>query len=145
MNFFKHYLILGVVFTLLFTSATIGLELLEGNKLTTTEYYGLNNLGFTFILYISVLSFLLYPVSFLPLTLLVHKFTNLLIGRIFIYSSIAGLIGIWVFNKLYNYRDGSFIKEYELNINSAILVFGIAGFIYALIDYYFKMKTRGAS
>lgn len=128
-------------FAFLFTIATFGLELLEGNKITTTAYYGLRNLGLTFIIFISLFSVILYLISFLPVTIIVNKFINALMVRVIIYSIQGGIIGIWAFNKLYGFADGYLIKEYDLDKNSAIFIFGIAGLLYALVDYYFKKKA----
>ncbi|WP_202081726.1 hypothetical protein [Caldalkalibacillus salinus] len=139
MNRFIHYLIMWGVFTILFTLATVGLEILEGNKIKTTEYYGLMNLGFLmFIVFYFIFGLIIYPISFLPLTFLANKFVNSTIVRIVIYSIIGGISGIGAFNRLYG---GYFINRYELNISSAIIVFGVSGLIYALVDYISENKT----
>ncbi|MEK4104731.1 hypothetical protein NST28_11685 [Paenibacillus sp. FSL R10-2791] len=33
------------------------------------------------------------------------------------------------------------IREYHLNSSTAIIFFGIAGFIYVLVDYYFERQA----
>lgn len=134
MNRFKYNLIMCGIFVSLYTIATMVLEFFEGNKITTTLYYGLRNIGFGFVLYNLVFSFLLYLISFLPLTLLLNKFVESLFLRIIVYSFIGGISGIWIFNHLYNYQD--FIRSYEFNKSSAIIVFGVSGTIYALVEYY---------
>ena len=146
MNGCKHYLTLWGVFIILFTLANVGLEILEGNKITTTEYYGLRNIGIMFILFHFILGFIIYPISFLPLTYLTNKFVNSSIVRVVIYSLIGGISGVWAFNRLYGYVGDYYINGYELNISSAIIVFGVSGFIYALVDYYiFKKSNQLAS
>lgn len=141
MKQFKHHLIMWGVFTILFTLANVGLEILEGNKITTTEYYGLRNTGIIFIQFHFIFGLIIYPISFLPLTFLANKFVNSFILRVVIYSLIGGISGIWATNRLYGFRDGYFINGYELNISSGIIVFGVSGLIYALIDYVSKSKT----
>ncbi|WP_226669646.1 hypothetical protein [Metabacillus litoralis] len=135
---YKYYLTMWGVFALLYTLAAVGMEFFEGNKITTTLYYGLRNIGFGFILFNLVHSIIVYPISFLPLTFLLNKFTKSFSLRIIIYSFVGGISGIWVFRHLYGFEN--LISSYELNRSSAIIMFGISGFVYALVDYYNTKK-----
>ena len=127
-------------FVVLFTIATIGLEVFEGNKITTTEYYGLRNLESSFILVISLFVIAVYPVSFLPLTMIITRFVNPFIARVIIYTLLGGISGIWVFHKLYGFADKYYINGYELERNNAIFIFGIAGLLYSLVDNHYKVN-----
>ncbi|WP_339147157.1 MULTISPECIES: hypothetical protein [unclassified Sutcliffiella] len=140
MNSYKHYLTMWGVFALLYTLATVCLEFLEGNKISTTIYYGLKNVGLGFVLFNLVHSLFLYLISFLPLTFFLNKITKSFSPRFIIYSFIGGLSGIWVFNHLYGFEN--LISSYELNRRSAIIVFGVSGFIYSLADYYNLNKSK---
>jgi hypothetical protein len=140
LKFFKHYFMMWLIFSILTTLTTLGLELLEGNKITTTEYYGLRNLGVTFIIFSLLTSIAIYPFSFFPLTLLVNAFINSLIVRVIIYLFVSGASGICIFNRLYNYTNGYLIKSYELNMYTSIILFSVAGLIYGLLDYFLKNK-----
>lgn len=129
-------------FTILFTFAILGLEIFEGNKITTTEYYGLRNMGIIFILFHFIIGLIIYPISFFPLSFLINKFLNILIVRLVIYSLIGVFSGIWTFNRLYGFADGYFINGYELNMSSAIIIFGVSGLVYALVDDVSANKYR---
>jgi len=132
----KH-IMLWMISTIIFTSASFGLELLEGNKIGTSEYYGFRNLGFVTVFFMFLLSSILYPIVLFPLSWVVRKLANALISHVMILL-LSG-IGGYVF--FYNSYDERFIREYHLNSSVAIILFGIAGLIYVLMDYYIE---RGA-
>jgi len=140
-KYIRNQIIMWISFVILFFLATITLELFEGNKITTTAYYGLRNLGGTFIFFTLLIGIVLYPILFFLLSVLVTNFVHSLIIRIIIYTSIGGLSGIFVFNHLYGFSKENFIEGYDLQINNAIIIFSIVGLIYALLDYFFKKKT----
>ena len=142
-NFF-HYGMMWLVFATLLTGAVIGLELVEGNKITSTQYYGLRNMGGIFILLIFLVSIVLYPFTFLPLTLLVHRWIRPFPIRLLIYGGIGGACAIWVFNRLYNDPPGShFIDAYDLNLASAVILLLLVGLLYGLADYYVGKRNAG--
>lgn len=122
-RFLKHYILLWVAFCFLFTLAIFGLELIEGNKITTTEYYGLRNLGFTiiFIEFIGIVIF--YPISFFPLTLLLNWLVRSNVIKFIIYTFAGGLSGLWIFHLLYGNFGNYFVNGYGLNQETAILLF----------------------
>ncbi|MCM3630962.1 hypothetical protein M3194_26905 [Paenibacillus glycanilyticus] len=134
------YLWLWIVFAIVFTLAAIGLELLEGNKITTTEYYGLRNMGSIFVAFCLLCSIVFYLITFLPLTFLCTRFVKFLLGRMIIYTIAGAVGGIWVFDQFYALDDDYYVKGYGLNLNSAMILFGLAGFIYAWMDRYLEKK-----
>ncbi|WP_336776322.1 hypothetical protein [Paenibacillus sp. MMO-58] len=134
------YIWLWVVFIILFTMAAIGLEILEGNKITTTEYYGLRNMGSIFVMFCLLCSIVIYAVTFFPLTLLLTRFVKLLPARIVLYSIAGGIVGIWVFDQFYDLGDDYYVKGYGLNVNSALILFGLAGFFYSIMDKFLERK-----
>lgn len=133
----KH-LMLWFVSTTLFTLSSFGLELLEGNKISTTEYYGFQNIGFVFIFLAFLFSALLYPFVIFPLSWVVRMIANPFISRVMILL-LSGIGGYVFFYKAY---DDRFIREYHLNSSIAIILFGVAGFIYVLIDYFFEWESK---
>lgn len=132
----KH-IMLWFVSTILFTLAFFGLELLEGQKISTTEYYGFQNIEFVFIFLAFLFSAVLYPIIIFPLSWIVRMFANPLISRILILL-LSGIGGYIFFYKVYGER---FIREYHLNSSIAIILFGIAGSIYVLVDYYLDQRS----
>ena len=142
MKSFKHCLIMWIPFGLLFTFAGFGLEALEGTKITTSEYLGLRDLGLIYLFIVAPFAFLLYPISFFPLTLIINKCIKALIFKAVTYTFIGGIIGGLVFKEAYNFHD--YITEYDLNIISAVIIFSIAGLLYALLENYFKKKITFA-
>lgn len=128
-----------MIFILLFTAAALSLELLEGSKITTTEYYGFQNIGFTFIVLMFLTACVLYPVTLLPISLLISKLVRGVLLRVLFYGILGVIGGIMMFNQLYNDR---FIQEYGLNLSTAILIFGAAGIIYALLDHYLHKRSH---
>jgi len=132
----KH-IMLWFVSTILFTLASFGLELLEGNKISTTEYYGFQNIGFVFIFLAFLFSAVLYPIIIFPFSWVVRMIANPLISRIMILL-LSGIGGYVFFYKAYDER---FIQEYHLNSSIAIILFGIAGSIYVLVDYYLDQRS----
>lgn len=131
----KH-IMLWIISTVVFTLASSGLELIEGDKITTTEYYGFRNIGFVIIFLNFLFSSVLYPIVLFPLSWIARKISNPFISRvmILILSAIGGYV---FFYKAYNDR---FILEYHLNSSTAIILFGIAGFVYVLVDYFIERK-----
>ncbi|QKS70710.1 hypothetical protein FLK61_28650 [Paenalkalicoccus suaedae] len=139
----RHYLYMWLAFTVLFTSASVGLEIMEGNKVTTTAYYGLRNLGIIYIIFTFIHGFIIYPLSFFPLSLLINKLMRPWIIRMLIFIIVASLGAVWVFNQSFVFSGGSYIDVYELNMYSSVIIFGIAGLVYALINEVLKSKTLG--
>ncbi|MDQ8734385.1 hypothetical protein [Paenibacillus sp. LHD-38] len=134
-----RYSIMWIPFILLFTAAAWGLELWEGNKITTTEYYGLRNLGFAFIAMMFLGATSVYPIAVAPFSMLVYKFVSSLLVRIVIYSVAGGASGIWIFHRLY---DDYFVRGYGPQLSSSVLIFASAGLLYALIDHFFDVKKE---
>lgn len=140
-KYFLNQIIMWISFVILFLLGTITLELIEGYKITTTAYYGLRNLGGTFLFFTLLIGIVLFPLTFFLLSVLVTNFVHSLIIRIVIYTIIGGLSGIFAFNHLYGFSKENFIEGYDLQINNAIFIFSIAGFIYALLDHYYRKKA----
>lgn len=139
MKNFKYSLIMWIPFVLLFALAGFGLEALEGNKIATTEYMGLRDLGILYLFFAVSLAFIFYVISFLPLTLVVSKFVKALLFKVVIFTIGGGVIGAFAFEKIYSSR---FIEEYNLSIISAILIFSIAGLLYSLIENSVKRNIK---
>lgn len=139
MRLVKHIL-LWLIATILFTFASFGVELWEGNKIMTTEYYGYRNIGFVFVFIIYMLSTMLYPIVLLPLSWVVRKIANPHISRMLIVI-LSGMGGYVYFYKSYADR---FIEEYHLNDRTAIILFSVAGFLYALVDWYLDREVDKA-
>ncbi len=133
----KH-IILWITSVTLFTLAFLGVELMEGYKIGTSEYYGLRNIGFIFVSMIFLFSTVIYPVFLWPLSWVVGKITNPFIGRVLILI-LSGIGGYALFYKAYDER---FIREYDLNSITAIIFFSIAGIIYILVDYFLERRVN---
>ncbi|GMK38657.1 hypothetical protein PCCS19_17110 [Paenibacillus sp. CCS19] len=126
-----RYLILWFVSVILFNGAFIGLELLEGNKITTTEYYGLRNIGVTF-LFISFILSVIVSAAFLLITAVLHRWARRIWPLHYALYCGLGIYGGWhIFHTLYN---ESFVREFHLNMSSAYLLFGLAGILYSVLD-----------
>lgn len=139
MKTFYHCLILWIPFGLLFALAGFGLEVLEGNKIKTSEYMGLRDIGLIYLFFMGSYAFILYPISFLPLTFIVNKFAKSLLIKVLTFTFFGGLIGAFSFKIIY---DSRFIEEYNLSIISSIIIFGIAGLLYALVENTFKRNIK---
>ncbi len=120
-------------FIIVFCVGALCLELSEGYKVTTTEYYGLRNIGYIFIAMMLLIASVLYPIVLLPLSIVICRIMTASFGRVLLYSILGVIGGILIFHKFYN---DHFIQEYNLNISSSVLIFGAVGFIYALMDNY---------
>ena len=136
MHIVRHF-ILWIFFIILFSVGALCLELSEGYKITTTEYYGLRNIGFIFIAMMFLIASVLYPVILFPLSLVLCKIVTAPFVRVILYSVLGGIGGILMFHKLYN---DSFIQQFSLNISSSILIFGAVGFSFALMDNYLQQS-----
>lgn len=133
----KHIMLWGIS-SVLFTLASFGLELLEGNKISTSEYYGFRNIGFVILFLMWLLSSVLYPIVLFPLSWVVRKIANPLISRLMILV-LSGIGGYVFFHMSYDER---FIQEYQLNSRTGIILYVIAGFIYVLVDYYIERQVN---
>lgn len=136
MHIVRH-LILWIVFVLLFSVGALSLELSEGYKVTTTEYYGLRNIGFTFIALMFLIATVFYPIILLPLSIIICRIVTASFVRVLLYFVMGGTGGIFIFQNLYNDR---FIQEYDLNIITSILIFGVIGVLYALMDNFLQRR-----
>ena len=140
MKIFYHCLIMWIPFGLLFFLAGLGLEALEGSKIKTSEYTGPADFGIIYLLFTGPFAFMLYPISFLPLTFIVSKFIKSLLFKVIIFSFWGGVIGAFAFEIIY----ARFIKEYNLSMISSIIIFGMAGILYALVENSFKRNIKFA-
>ena len=139
MKTFYHCLIMWIPFVLLFTYAVFGLEFVEGNKIMLTEQIKLNNPEPFHLLMESVLVIVLYPISFLPLTLIVNEYVKKLIFKLFVFTFSGGLLGAFVFKIIF---DSYFIEEFKLSIFSSIIIFSIAGLLYTFVELFFKRTIK---
>ena len=128
-----------IPFVLLFTYAVFGLEFVEGNKIMLTEQIKLNNPEPFHLLMESVLVIVLYPISFLPLTLIVNEYVKKLIFKLFVFTFSGGLLGAFVFKIIF---DSYFIEEFKLSIFSSIIIFSIAGLLYTFVELFFKRTIK---
>ncbi|PWV97882.1 hypothetical protein DFQ01_12069 [Paenibacillus cellulosilyticus] len=129
-----RYLILWFASVVMFNGAFIGLELLEGNKITTTEYYGLRNMGVAFLFITFFLSIVVSAIY-----LLVTAALHLLARRVWplhyaLYCGLGIYAGSYFFDVLYN---ESFVREFHLHKSSAYMLFGLAGALYSILDTAF--------
>jgi len=129
-----------IPFGLLFSLAGLGLEVLEGNKIRTSEYMGLRDFGILYLFFIGSFAFMLYPISFLPLTFIVSKFIKSLLYKVIIFTFCGGVIGVFAFEIIY----ANFSKEYNLSIISSIIIFSIAGLLYTFVESSFKRNIKFA-
>ncbi|MGE8037101.1 hypothetical protein [Lysinibacillus sp. NPDC093692] len=133
MKTFYHSFIMWIPFGLLFSFAAFGLDIVEGNKNITSAY------ALIYLFIAASFTFILYPISFLPLTFVVSKFVESLLFRVVIFTFSSGVIGPFAFKKIYDFL---FIEEYNLSIITSILIFGIAGLLYALVENSFKKNIK---
>ncbi|MFB4321974.1 hypothetical protein RB298_06505 [Priestia sp. BR_2] len=129
-----RYFVLWFVFMFLFTDAVVGLEYIEGYKITTTEYFGLRNAGFVLMIIPILISSLLYPMIVLPLSWLMGMIrwgrTSLILYAL-LYAVMWAAAGTVLFYESY---DDRFIQEYELHVSTAVILFGVIGLIYGGIE-----------
>ncbi|MGM7635289.1 hypothetical protein [Bacillus sp. Hm123] len=127
----KRYTILGFLFLILFGFGFWLLERIEGNKITTTEHvdFGLN------LIWIGALyGFLIYILLILPLTILIERFFNKSLFKLFIFTFIGFFTGKIIFEKLFSF----FIERYNLTDLSSIAIFTIISLLYGIADIYTK-------
>lgn len=140
MKTFYHCLIMWIPFIVLFALAGFGLEVLEGRKIRTSEYMtGFRDLGAGYMFLMGSLAFILYPISFLPLTLLVSRFMKNWLYKVASFTLCGGAIGAFSCIIIY---DSRFIEEYNVSIVNSMLFFGIAGFLYALVENAVKKNIK---
>jgi len=129
-----------IPFIVLFALAGFGLEVLEGRKIRTSEYMtGFRDLGASYMFLMGSFAFILYPISFLPLTLLVSRFMKNWLFKVVTFTLFGGAIGAFSFVIIY---DSRFIEEYNLSIINSMLIFGIASLLYALVENAVKKNIK---
>lgn len=139
MKTFYHSLIMWIPFVMLFSCAAFGVELIEGNKIRTSEYFGLDGFGpFLLFVYTSLLV-MLYPISFLPLTFIVSKFVKKPVFKMILFTLFGGGMGAIVFKIIY---DARFVEEYHLSIISPILLYSAAGLLFTLVEIAVKKNIK---
>ncbi|MEK4057425.1 hypothetical protein MHB84_27980 [Paenibacillus sp. FSL F4-0087] len=135
LNAVQRFLVLGIEFVIVMLSAVVAVEVLEGYKVTTTEYYGLRNVGHIFFLLIFITFsphvFAFYTVVVSPISWLLRKYVPFIIARVIVYSVGCGLLGSWVFDQMF--RD-HIVETYHLNRTTSIWLFALAGMIYAIVE-----------
>ncbi|SDS62596.1 hypothetical protein SAMN05444162_1886 [Paenibacillaceae bacterium GAS479] len=137
------YVILCVIYFAVFMGALLGVEWIEGRKITSTEYYGLMNLGGGYIILIFFVAVILYVPVVLPLTLIVNRWLRhpLLQGILFI-----GL-ALWAGQIQYRNYGEYFIGGYGLQPYTSWWVFGAAGILYTAANVWLTRladRRRGA-
>ncbi|MFD1957450.1 hypothetical protein ACFSL6_25590 [Paenibacillus thailandensis] len=132
-----NHLILWAVFVVLFTAGVTALEVAEGYKITTTEYYGLRNIGGTFIVMFLLAAFLFYPFTLFPFALLIRKLYKRLLPRIVVYVALGGFGGLLLFDFIYK---EDFVVEYGLHESSAVILCGLIGLIYSCCEHFVYRK-----
>lgn len=143
-NAVQRYMVLGLIFIGVFLTALIVLERMEGYHITTTEYYGLRNLGGLIYILSLILGFGHYLLAFYvvilsPISWLLRKYVCLLTVRTFIYMVGFGWGGLWVFDLMYN---PYFVNGYQLNRMTSIWIFAIAGLSYAVLENKVWVRER---
>lgn len=140
MKTFYHCLIMWIPFIVLFALAGFGLEVLEGRKIRTSEYMtGFRDLGVGYMFLMGSFAFILYPISFLPLTFIVSHFMKNWLFKVVTFTLFGGAIGAFSFVIIY---DSRFIEEYNLSIINSMLIFGIASLLYALVENAVKKNIK---
>lgn len=135
-----HCLIMWVPFIVLFGLAGVGLEILEGNKIRTSEYMtGLRDFGIGYVFLMGSYAFILYPITFWPLTFILSKIVKNWIFKVVTFTLFGGGIGAFSLKFIYGFR---FIVEYHLNIVSSIILFGIAGILYTMVEISVKKNIK---
>lgn len=152
LNAVQRFLVLGIEFVIVMLSAVVAVEVLEGYKVTTTEYYGLRNVGHIFFLLIFITFsphvFTFYTVVVSPISWLLRKYVPFIIARVIVYSVGCGLLGSWVFDQMF--RD-HIVETYHLNRTTSIWLFALAGMIYAIVEnrviqrYKMRAENMGIS
>lgn len=115
-RFVKHYGVMWIVFVLLVFIGVIGLEIIEGEKIKTTEYYGLQNIRYMYfaVIFLTVVlpASMLYYITVLPLSVLLRNGTGMMYSiRTVVFIILGAAGGKWVFHKQYS----DFVERYELN------------------------------
>lgn len=139
----RRYILLWLCFIILFFAAALGLELIEGYKITTTEYHGLRYLGVAILFIMLTGGIVFYFISFLPLTILLDWLIRPLVVRLALYMIAGAFGGLFIFLKQY----GAFLLDgrgYGLNALTPCVLFGAAGLLYGICDYYFKQKMKAS-
>jgi len=140
MKTFYHCFIMWIPFIVLFALAGFGLEVLEGRKIRTSEYMtGFRDLGVGYMFLMGSFAFILYPISFLPLTFIVSRFMTNWLFKVVTFTLFGGAIGAFSFVIIY---DSRFIEEYNLSIINSMLIFGIASLLYALVENAVKKNIK---
>ncbi|MFS0855974.1 hypothetical protein [Paenibacillus taichungensis] len=152
LNAVQRFLVLGIEFVIVMLSAVVAVEVLEGYKVTTTEYYGLRNVGHIFFLLIFITFsphvFAFYTVVVSPISWLLRKYVPFIIAKVIVYSVGCGLLGSWVFDQMF--RD-HIVETYHLNRTTSIWLFALAGMIYAIVEnrviqrYKMRAENMGIS
>ncbi|MBD2861497.1 hypothetical protein [Paenibacillus oceani] len=119
MNLFRHYSILWVCFIVLFSAATFGMELLEGYKITTTEYMGIRNVGPILTTLFCIIAAIGYPLTLMLVSMLIRKTVKVPIVHVLVYTLIGALGGVWIFDAFY---PAEFVQRYDLNRNGRSVV-----------------------
>lgn len=139
MKLFKHCLLMWVPFILIAGSAAVLLEMIEGLKITTTEYYGLMNMGSMYIMLLFFIAIIYYPLFGAPISILISISRVKPVIAVPVCGLLGALGGVYVFNNSYDaYGDGYFVRGYDLHMSTAIIIFAIAGCCYAIVDYWIK-------
>ncbi|WP_145321788.1 hypothetical protein [Paenibacillus xylanexedens] len=130
-NAVQRYMVLGLMFIGISVTAFLVLERIEGYQITTTEYYGLRNLGGLIYILSLILGFGHYLLAFYvvilsPISWLLRKYVGF------------GWGGLWVFDLMYS---PYFVNGYHLNRMTCVWIFAVAGLVYAIVDN--KVWRRG--
>lgn len=128
-----------IPFIMLFSLATFGLELLERNNMRTTESVNFT-VGVALYLFILIsLVVIIYPISFFPLTFIITSYVKKPKIKLVLFTFFGGLVGAFVFKLLFG---AHFIEEYNLRMIRSIILFGVAGLLFALAEISIKRNIK---
>ena len=138
---YVQLMISWLCFMALFMAAALGLEMLEGYNIATSEYYGLRNLGAVFVFLLFVYGLAAYLIAALPLALLDYRLR--LNGWVWaaLWSVLGALGGYTLFHNSYAHWTD---RGYELNVLTAVLLFGAAGLLYGLLWRMLQLRASRA-
>ncbi|MGK9253576.1 hypothetical protein [Paenibacillus humicus] len=121
-----RYLLLYGIFIALFLGALLGVERIEGYKITTTEYYGMMNIGGIYIAMMFILTAAVYPVLALPVTVAANRWLRHPALQAVLFAGLSLWAGLYHYNSYGDY----FIEGYGLAPWSSIGIFAAAGLLY---------------
>ncbi len=138
MNVLRYVFLWGICMTLCI-AAVLLLEAIEGNRITDSMYGGYANFGLPVMFMLACAVAFICSLCFVGLTIMIDRWVKFAALRLFVLVGLGVLLSLPLFNRWFG---AEYVEGYDLQIFTAVWLFGAAGLIYGLANEMLRRSQR---